>query len=180
MKQIERLKNVVTCSICTVRNEVAKVMFLHLSVCPQGVCLSACWNTSSPPGADPHPVSRHTAPRSRSPPPTDGYCCGTHPTGMHSCLSVIGVECMCCRHTPFTPFRERGVSVFLSCSAKIDHEDFGFKCDSTDVWFHHPLFQCSGSIEVPLDLSSGTLLFFYPENCENQSAFNVNENSVVF
>ena len=36
--------------LITVRNEVAKVMFLHLSVCPQGggVCLSACWDTTSP------------------------------------------------------------------------------------------------------------------------------------
>ena len=41
--------------IITVRNEVAKVMSLQASVCPQGgcvgVCLSACWDTT-PPGAD--------------------------------------------------------------------------------------------------------------------------------
>ena len=69
--------------IFTVRNEVAKVMFLHLSVILStggGFCFSACWDTSPPgtrpPGADP-PGSRHppgadtpqeqTPPRSRPP-----------------------------------------------------------------------------------------------------------------
>ena len=62
--------------VITVRNEVAKVMFLHLSVSHSvhgGVCLSACWDTtprdqappwSRPPGAD-------TA-------PADSYCCGRY------------------------------------------------------------------------------------------------------
>ena len=49
--------------------------------CPRGggVCLSACWDTPPPPGADP-PGTRH--------PPTAAYgqrAAGTHPTGMHSC-----------------------------------------------------------------------------------------------
>ena len=37
-------------TIITVRNEVAKVMFLHVSVIlsTEGVCLSACWNTTPP------------------------------------------------------------------------------------------------------------------------------------
>ena len=55
--------------IFTVRKKVAKVMFLHLCVCPQGVCLNACWDTTplpeqahpradslgagTPPGTDP-------------------------------------------------------------------------------------------------------------------------------
>ena len=65
------------------RNEVAKVMFLQACVCPRGggVCLSACWDTTSakadllrsrpPLGAD-TPQSRHPpradTPRSRHPP----------------------------------------------------------------------------------------------------------------
>ena len=69
--------------LITVRNEVAKVMFLHLSVCPHGggVCLSACWDSTPwsrhPPGVGtPPPRSRH--------PPADGYCCGRYAsTGMH-------------------------------------------------------------------------------------------------
>ena len=53
-------------SIFTVRNEVAKVLFLHLSVCPQGgVYLSACWDTTPPPEKEP-PESR--PPWSRHPP----------------------------------------------------------------------------------------------------------------
>ena len=50
-------------AIITVRNEVAKVMFLQASVCLQGgggVCLSACWVTTpleqtTPAGADTPP-----------------------------------------------------------------------------------------------------------------------------
>ena len=56
-------------SIFTVRNEVAKVMFLQASVCPQGgVCLSACWD-ATPPGSRHPPWIRH--PRSRHPPGAD-------------------------------------------------------------------------------------------------------------
>ena len=46
--------------IFTVRNEVAKVMFLHLSVILStggGVCLSACWDTT--PGTRHPPQTRH-------------------------------------------------------------------------------------------------------------------------
>ena len=74
-------------SLITVRNEVAKAMFLHLSVILStgggGVWLSACWVTVSPPGAatpPPSPGSRHL-PEEGTPTPADG----THPTGMHSC-----------------------------------------------------------------------------------------------
>ena len=72
----------------TVRNEVAKVMFLHLSVilfmgrglwfCSRGgVCLSACWDTTP-------------SPQEQTPPPeqTATAADGTHPTGIHSSLSV--------------------------------------------------------------------------------------------
>ena len=89
-------------------------MFLQASVCPQGgggVCLSACWDTTPPLGADTPPEqtppgSRHppeqtppeqTPPQSRYPPgadtpqsrhpPQDTVTAAdrTHPTGMHSC-----------------------------------------------------------------------------------------------
>ena len=64
-------------TIFTVRNEVAKVMFLQTPVCPQGGCLPQCMvGYHTPPGADPpsrHPRSRHppeqTPPGSRHPPP---------------------------------------------------------------------------------------------------------------
>ena len=67
--------------IFTVRNEVAKVMFLQVSVCHsvhRGVCLSACWDTTlrtrEPPGPA-NPPHQQTA----------TVADGTHPTGMHSC-----------------------------------------------------------------------------------------------
>ena len=98
---------------------MAKVISLHLSVIHsvhrgEGVCLSACWDTTPPgsdttppdqadphgPGKHPHPPGpgRHppdqadTPPRTRQTPPreqTPAYglrAAGTHPTGMHSCL----------------------------------------------------------------------------------------------
>ena len=54
-----------------------KVMFLHLSVILSrgGVCLSACWDT--PPGQTPPPQQTATA------------ADGTHPTGMHSCVTRV-------------------------------------------------------------------------------------------
>ena len=50
----------------TVRKEVVKAMFLHLSVImfTGGVCLSACWDTTPRPGT---PPTRHP-PRTRHPP----------------------------------------------------------------------------------------------------------------
>ena len=81
--------------IFTVRNEVAKVMFLQASVCPQGgggVCLSACWDTTPPRGR--HPSGADTPPGAdtpleQTPPPgadTPGadtprrvnHCCGRY------------------------------------------------------------------------------------------------------
>ena len=65
--------------IFTVRNEVAKVMFLHLSVilCTGGaVCLSACWDTTPP--------QKHTSLESIPPstpgkyPPGDDCRCGLY------------------------------------------------------------------------------------------------------
>ena len=92
------------CILVTVRNEVAKVMFLHLSVCPQGgVCLSACWDTNPPPpGADPpgsrHPLEQTLPPRADTPqcrhppgagtPPADGYCCGRYASYWNAFLFI--------------------------------------------------------------------------------------------
>ena len=55
--------------IFTVCNEVVKVMFLHLCVCPQvGVCLSACWDTSlSPLHQAATPQTRQAPPRADTP-----------------------------------------------------------------------------------------------------------------
>ena len=95
--------------IVTVRNEVAKVMFLQASVCPQGgggVCLSACWDTTPPEQTppkqtprsrhSPSPQSRHppgadTPPGADNPPPRDTATAadGTHPAEMHSCKCVF-------------------------------------------------------------------------------------------
>ena len=59
--------------VITGRNEVvAKVMFLHVCVCPQGegVCLSACWDARPlPPGSRP-PQTRQTPPGPGRPPRT--------------------------------------------------------------------------------------------------------------
>ena len=82
--------------IVTVRNEVAKVMFLHLSVShsvhrgglPQ--CMLGCNppEPGTPPPGSRHPPHQHpleqTPPRTRHPPdqaptlPADGYCCGRY------------------------------------------------------------------------------------------------------
>ena len=55
-------------SVMTVRNEVAKVMFLHLSVIlfTGGVCLSACWDTTPPGPGTPDPQEQ-TPPGTRHP-----------------------------------------------------------------------------------------------------------------
>ena len=93
-------------------------MFLQASVIlstGRGVCLSACWDTTPPPGSrHPPPRSRHThtprtrlpplgadtpppgpdPPGSRHPPGADPPCqqaAGTHPTGMHSCYTCQSV-----------------------------------------------------------------------------------------
>ena len=51
--------------IFTVRNKVAKVMFLQASVCPQGgggVCLSAWWDSRHPPPLEQTPPPEQTPP----------------------------------------------------------------------------------------------------------------------
>ena len=88
--------------LVTVRNEVAKVMFLHLSVCPQGVCLSACWDTTPPGAGTPPPeqapkgagtptragpTPQEQPPREQAPPPADGYCCGRYASYWNAFLS---------------------------------------------------------------------------------------------
>ena len=83
--------------VITGRNEVvAKVMFLQVSVCPQGGsgCLPQCMLGCHPPKdqADTPPGTRQTPPGTRQTPlpPRSGLrVAGTHPTGMHSCLKRI-------------------------------------------------------------------------------------------
>ena len=84
-----------TAYIITVRNEVAKVMFLHLSVCPQGglpQCRDTTPGAGTPLGSTPPPRS---SPRPRAdtphpplgagtPPQMAAVADGAHPTGMHS------------------------------------------------------------------------------------------------
>ena len=77
----------------TVRNEVAKVMFLHLSA---GIPPSPR-EQAPPPGAD-NPPREQAPPQEQAPPPreqtpppqqtaTVAEC--MHPTGMHSCLNTV-------------------------------------------------------------------------------------------
>ena len=79
--------------IFTVRNEVAKVMFLHVSVILStggGVCLSACWDTTTttPPPRTGTPLGAGT-PHSRHHPQMATVADGTHPTAMHSCMQYL-------------------------------------------------------------------------------------------
>ena len=79
--------------IFTVRNEVAKVVFLHVSVCPRGGLPLGILGCHPPSGADPPPVSWSRPPLGADPPAGAGtppkktatVADGTHPTGMHSC-----------------------------------------------------------------------------------------------
>ena len=96
--------------IVTVRNEVAKVMFLQACVCPQGeVCSGGCLlpgglllgvsvpggvcsqGVSAPSGVGLLPgelVSQHAL--TQTPPgETAAAADGTHPTGMHSCFRIV-------------------------------------------------------------------------------------------
>ena len=83
-----RLKNN-KATIFTVRNEVAKVTFLHLSVTlfTGGVCLSACWDITPPKEAPPPRGSTPPLGGSTSSPGAETATAveGMHPTGMHSC-----------------------------------------------------------------------------------------------
>ena len=105
-------------AVITVRNEVAKVMFLQVSVCPQEGwgCLPQCMlgyhmppeqthiPTGSrhpsrsrpppeqvPPGADTPeqtPPPKQTPPRSRHPPPRYSHCCGRYASYWNAFLFV--------------------------------------------------------------------------------------------
>ena len=67
-------------TIFTVRNKFAKVMFLHVSVCPRGglpQCMLGYSPGSRPPGAD--TPSEQAPPREQAPSHRgDGYCCGRY------------------------------------------------------------------------------------------------------
>ena len=93
--RVQREKNFLKCIhyfIFTGRNEVvAKVIFLQVSVCPQGgegVCLSACWDAippwmESPPLDGEPPPGWRTSPRWRTPlpPPPLGWRTPLTPDG---------------------------------------------------------------------------------------------------
>ena len=76
--------------IFTVRNEVAKVMFLHLSVCPQGGSPSVHAGIPPPP-PPPGPDTPRDQTRHLQEQPPQGACTTIpqdqtrHPTVMHSC-----------------------------------------------------------------------------------------------
>ena len=59
--------------VITVRNEVSKVMFLQVSVCPQGGAWSWGGGCLVQGGLVSQHALRQTTP---PPPPRDGYCCG--------------------------------------------------------------------------------------------------------
>ena len=81
-----------------VRNEVAKVMFLQASVCPQGVGGGGvCPRSRHPPSRHPlgadspwnrHPPGADTPPE-QTPPPRYGHCCGRYASYWNAFLSII-------------------------------------------------------------------------------------------
>ena len=82
--KIRAVGQMITASVwlITVRNEVAKVMFLHLSVCPQGRDLPQCMLG--------YPPEEQAPPRDQDPPQqTAKVTDGTHSTGMHSCFKFF-------------------------------------------------------------------------------------------
>ena len=77
-------------SLIIVRNEVAKVMFLHQSVCPRGggsASVHQAPRHPPGPGTPRGPGTPLSCREQATSPGTDG----THPTGMHSC-SIISVD----------------------------------------------------------------------------------------
>ena len=98
---------IIECSLLPItQTKFAKVMFLHVSVCPQGAGIPACIAGFCPGGVPrpipggklrglawggspgPHPgVSQHAL-RQTLPQQTATAAGGTHPTGMHSCFTI--------------------------------------------------------------------------------------------
>ena len=78
--------------LVTVRNEVAKVMFLHLSVCPQGG-LPQCMMgyhyhpREQSPREQASPPEQAPTPQEQAPPPADSYCCGRYASYWNAFLS---------------------------------------------------------------------------------------------
>ena len=84
--------------VITVRNEVAKVIFLQACLCVHTGGVSASMHAGIPPPSRHPSGSRHTPlpPGSRHPPGADTppgetaiAADGTHPTGMHSCFKEL-------------------------------------------------------------------------------------------
>ena len=116
--------------IFTVRNDVAKVMFLQACACPQGGVPDQAHplGPGTPPGTRCTPRTRYTpqtgyTPRTRytpgpaGTPPTQAHtptrdtataADGTHPTGMQSCLQVK----MRCRKAQITVSRKEPSLVY--------------------------------------------------------------------
>ena len=73
---------------------MAKVIFLQVSVCPQGGRVSASVHAGMP-----YPPRMENPPRVENPPPrkqTPAYglrAAGTHPTGMHTCVWILFPDC---------------------------------------------------------------------------------------
>ena len=89
--------------LVTVRNEVAKAMFLHLSVIlfTGGVCLSACWDPPRP------GTPRRKHPPDQAPPPSrDGYCCGRYASYWNAFL-FYNVYNVTCRAPRFKGFQQQ-------------------------------------------------------------------------
>ena len=72
--------------IFTVRNEVAKVMLLHVCVCPQG---GSTW-AGTPPDQG-HPPDLVYPQEPGTPLETATVADGGHPTGMHSCCQCLPI-----------------------------------------------------------------------------------------
>ena len=75
------------CDIFTVRNEVAKVMFLHLCVCPQGGGSASVHAGYHPTSQEQAPPRAGTLPGNRHP-QADGYCCGRYASYWNAFLSI--------------------------------------------------------------------------------------------
>ena len=68
--------------VFTVRHEVVKVMFLHLSVCPQG-------RGSASVHAGIHPPPEQAPPWDHAPHPADGYGCRWYASYWNAFLLVV-------------------------------------------------------------------------------------------
>ena len=100
----QSIRILLECFLVTVHNEVAKVMFSHLSVCQWGglpKCMLGYLPVSRHPPQEQTPPweqttpGADTSPGSRQPPQQTATAAdGTHPTGMHSCSDLKMQHCI--------------------------------------------------------------------------------------